>query len=403
MTSTMSMGVVTIAPNEYVVHTRLGKIKNQGLGKTFLLWPLVDSFIKFSITPRKINFYADNITQEKQGVGIDGFLIWSIEDGEKAYKKIGSSDSESLDSLSLQLIDISVSIARNAISNMNLDEVLTNREVLVDKLSAQLSAIIADWGLKIETIEIKEVRILSETLFESMQAPFRNEQLKHAEHSRLEAKQSIETAAAETEVAVRITKAQEELEARKIEIDNQDKQKLIEHEAMIKQEERTLKEKIKLLENQNEEKMKQKSLEKEESIFEKDLIQVTEDAKRAVIREKIETEKQELNLIAENQMLAKQNEIKIKDEELHYLNRDREAEVIYKRSINEINNNMSQEALMKVLYKEMGQSLNGMNFDKVQWYSMGDSSPMTTLPKTIMEIVTSLQSTGILKQPDANQ
>lgn len=402
MTITKSLGVVTIAPNEYVVHTRLGKIKNQGLGQTFLLYPFIDSYIKFSITPRKINFYADNITKEKQGVGIDGFLIWSIEDGEKAYKKIGTSDSDSLDSLSMQLIDISVSIARNAISNMNLDEVLKNREVLVEKLSAQLSAIIDDWGLKIETIEIKEVRILSETLFESMQAPFRNEQLKHAEHSRLEAKQSIETATAETEVAVRIIKAQEELEARKIEIDNQDKQKIIEHEAMIRQEERTLEQNIKYLENQNKEKMTQKSLEKEESIFEKDLIKVTEDAKRAVISEKIETEKQELTLIAETQMLAKQNEIKLKDEDLHFLNRDREAEVTYKNAINEIDNNLSQEALMRVLYQEMGESLNSMNFDKVQWYSMGDSSPLTTLPKTIMEIVASLQSTGILKQPDVS-
>src|SRR3989339_433398 len=154
MTKTSSLGIVTIAPNEYVVHTRLGKIKNQGLGKTFLLYPFIDSYIKFSITPRKINFYADNITLEKQGVGIDGFLIWSIDDGEKAYKKIGDSDSTSLDSLSLQLIDIAVSIARNAISNMILDEVLKNREVLVEKLSLQLSNVIVDWGLKIETIEI---------------------------------------------------------------------------------------------------------------------------------------------------------------------------------------------------------------------------------------------------------
>lgn len=400
MTKTSSLGIVTIAPNEYVVHTRLGKIKNQGLGKTFLLYPFIDSYIKFSITPRKINFYADNITLEKQGVGIDGFLIWSIEDGEKAYKKIGDSDSTSLDSLSLQLIDIAVSIARNAISNMILDEVLKNREVLVEKLSLQLSNVIVDWGLKIETIEIKEVRILSETLFESMQAPFRNEQLKLAEHSRLEAKQSIETATAETEVAVRIIKSQEELEARRIEIDNQDKQKIIEHEAMIRQEERTLEQNIKYLENQNKEKITQKTLEKEESLIEKDLIIITEDARRTVIKEKIETEKQELNLLAENQLLFKQNEIKLKDEDLQFINRDREAEVAYKLSINDIENNLSQEALMKVLYNEIGNSLNNMNFDKIQWYSMGDNSPMGTLPKTIMEIVATLQGTGILKQPE---
>lgn len=398
MNNSKRFGFVTVAPNEYVVHTRFGKTIDQGLGKTFYNLPLIDSYIKFTITPHKINFYADNITKEKQGVGIDGFLIWSIEDGDKAYKKIDASDLDASDNLSLQLIDISVSIARHAISNMTLEEVLTNREILVEKLSNQLKVIIDDWGLKIETIEIKEVRILSATLFESMQAPFRNDQLKIAEHSRLEAKKSIENAATDTDIAIRIRKSEQEFQARAIEIDNTDKQQILEHDAKIKDEERNLEEKIILLEYLNTEQIKQKELEKQQALLDKDMITAIEDSKRTIITEQNQTEKYTIELESEKNILKQQSEILIKDKELEYITRERESEVIYERNINEINNNLSQEALLRVLFVELGESMKNINFEKIQWYSMGEGSPMGTLPKTIVEIVSTLQSMGILKQ-----
>lgn len=396
MYNNTALGVITVAPNEYVVHTRLGNIINQGLGQTFFCLPFVDSYVKFSITPRKINFYADNITKEKQGVGIDGFLIWSIEDGDKAYKKVDSSEEQALDNLSLQLIDLSVSITRSAISNMSLDNVLANRKVLVDELAMQLKEIIVDWGLKIEAIEIKEVKVLSDTLFESMQAPFRNEQLKFAEHSRLETRQSIQTAESETEAAVRIQMAENDLNAKKIEIDNQDKEKLLLHEAKLKDEQRELKEKIQTLENQNREVIKEKELEKDQAVQEKELIQATEEAKRVVLSEQNETSKYEAELQANIHKMEKSYEIEIKDKELDYLKRSREAEISYKSSLNDIKNEMSDQALMKHLYEQLGNSMSNMNFDQIQWYSMGDDNPMSTLPRTIVEIAGMLKGMGIL-------
>jgi hypothetical protein len=402
MNSNKSFGIVTVAPNEYVVHTRLGKIKNEGLGQTFFLVPMIDSYIKFSITPHKINFYADNITKERQGVGIDGFLIWSIDDGNRAYKKIDSSDLESIDNLSLQLIDISVSIARHTISNMTLDEVLTNREILVEKLTHQLEKIIGDWGLKIEAIEIKEVRVLSETLFESLQAPYRNEQLKIAEHSRLEVKKSIENTSIETESAIRIRKSEQELMAKEIEIDNTDKQSLMEHNARLKEEERQLKQKLTSLEYQSQSEIKQKELTRQQAEKDKELITSIEESKRAVIKEQYETEKYSVKEEASKNLLSKESELNLKDRDLEYIQKEREAEVGYKRALNDINNDLSHEAMMKTLFIEMGHSLKNMNFEKAQWYSMGDTSPLGTLPKTIVEIATTLQGMGFIN-PDKPQ
>ena len=53
MNDKQTFGIVTIAPNEYVVHTRSGKVMNQGLGKTFFLMPYIDSYIKFYYNTKK--------------------------------------------------------------------------------------------------------------------------------------------------------------------------------------------------------------------------------------------------------------------------------------------------------------------------------------------------------------
>lgn len=399
MKNKISFGIITVAPNEYVVHTRLGGVKNQGLGKTFFFIPFIDSYIKFSITPHKINFFADNITTEKQGVGIDGFLIWSIDDGNKAYKKINTCDSEAMDNLSQQLIDISVSIARHAISNMPLDEVLTNREVLVERLFSQMNQLINDWGIKIEAIEIKEIRVLSEKLFENLQAPFRNQKLQLAEHSRLEAHKSIENTATDTEVSIRIRKAEQELEAKKIEIENQDRQKKLEHNARLQEEERGYIENIKREEFLKETEIQKKEMEKQKALFEKEIITEIENSKRIIIEEQLKTSKMNIELSAEKDIIEVENIIKIKEAELSYLKGERDAEITYKNDLNKISNELTTEALMRSLFEEMSKSMKNMNFDNINWYSMGNDSPMSTFPKIIVEIASTLQGLGIIK-PD---
>lgn len=50
---------------------------------------------------------------------------------------------------------------------------MTEREQMRDKMKEQLQRILSGWGVWIETVEITEVKICSNQLFEDMQAPMK--------------------------------------------------------------------------------------------------------------------------------------------------------------------------------------------------------------------------------------
>ncbi|HEY5741299.1 MAG TPA: hypothetical protein VIS99_02055, partial [Terrimicrobiaceae bacterium] len=76
---------------------------------------------------------------------------------------------------------------------------------IIRQLKDEMAYVAGLWGIGVETVEIKSVRILSRQLFENLQAPFRNAM-------RLESEQSaIET---ERRLAEQRTAQQEELAGR---------------------------------------------------------------------------------------------------------------------------------------------------------------------------------------------
>ena len=60
------------------------------------------------------------------------------------------------------------SIVRSCIANSTIDDILTQRKEVRDKLQAELETISKGWGVKIETIEITDKSILSSSLFNNI-------------------------------------------------------------------------------------------------------------------------------------------------------------------------------------------------------------------------------------------
>ena len=78
------------------------------------------------------------------------------------------------------------------VANMSIEEVLRKRGTIILQLKKELEYISEEWGIAIETIEIKNVRILSKTLFDNMQAKYRNALILESETSTLETQKEIE-------------------------------------------------------------------------------------------------------------------------------------------------------------------------------------------------------------------
>jgi len=83
------------------------------------------------------------------------------------------------------------SAIRHQVANMTIDEVLRKRGTIILALKKELEYISTEWGIAIETIEIKNVKIMSSQLFHNMQARFRDQIRLESETSALKTNQEI--------------------------------------------------------------------------------------------------------------------------------------------------------------------------------------------------------------------
>ncbi|CAL6062788.1 SPFH_domain/Band 7 family protein [Hexamita inflata] len=80
-----------------------------------------------------------------------------------------------------------------------MQEILTNRNMLRDEMKDDLQKQLTGWGIWLETVEITVVRICSNSLFEDLQAEFRQDTHLKAEKIRLQSSLQISQSQQDTE------------------------------------------------------------------------------------------------------------------------------------------------------------------------------------------------------------
>lgn len=239
---TKSWGWITAKPSEYLVHVRRGKIlRSSGQGAACFKLPW-DSVAIIPTTIARLQFKADQITREKVGVEVTGLAVYRIVEPELTYKMLNFSYAErASEKLEATLREMFMGSARRLVANMSVEEVLTRRkEGLATELMHEIAPVVSGrgahgdrtdkgWGVVIDTIEIQDVRILSESVFTNMQALFRNELSMRAREAELFAaktiaeretssRREIEEARITAESATRELKAKAESRAAEIEV-----------------------------------------------------------------------------------------------------------------------------------------------------------------------------------------
>ena len=183
---------VTVNPSDYAIVFKNGNVVKEGRGFRFFCTP----GMQYVIIPGKvknITFVADQISKENQGVEVSGFAIWKVGDPKKIYQHFDfKEESDTLEQVSNFLKDVVESAIRHMVANMTIEEVLRKRGTIILQLKEELKYISEEWGIVVETIEIKNVRILSKTLFDNMQAQFRNNVRLEAETNSIETERQIE-------------------------------------------------------------------------------------------------------------------------------------------------------------------------------------------------------------------
>lgn len=224
---------VLVPPNAFVVHTRRGRIKpvHIGLGISFRFNPATDSYLVVPGTMQTILLNAFCICRELQGVVVQAYVQWIVQDIETAYRRLDFSDrKDPMRLVNLQLKEQAEAAIKDKVATMSVREVLSDKQPIIEELTARLRAVAegADngtgLGLRIVTVQIKEAVVSSTNLWENLQSPYRAEQNQIARLAELAADEIVAARQAQNDALAFDRSAGEKL--RRGEREQQDARKL---------------------------------------------------------------------------------------------------------------------------------------------------------------------------------
>jgi regulator of protease activity HflC (stomatin/prohibitin superfamily) len=220
-------GLITARPSEFLIHMRRGRVREvSGQGASCFKFP-GDAVAIVPTSVQRLQFTADQVTSEKVGVAVTGLAVYRIVDPLVAFRMLNFSFPErASEKLQELLREMFVGAARRLVANLSVEECLTKRkEGIATELMREIAPVVsgrgrlddstdAGWGVVIDTIEIQDVRVLSSTVFENMQARFRREQERQAREAELAKERFLRREEAEAERVIALTKLAADEEVR---------------------------------------------------------------------------------------------------------------------------------------------------------------------------------------------
>lgn len=172
-----SWGWVAAKPSEFLIVYRKGTLSEELCGQGARVWKRPsDTIAIVPTTLKEVVFQANQITGDNVDVRLRGMLLYRIIDPLRIYKLINfTSRSQAEAKLARMLADMCRSTAKWLVANMTLEECNRRRkEEIAGSLKREVAAVATEgWGVEIVTIDIQDVFIQDQRLFEALQASYR--------------------------------------------------------------------------------------------------------------------------------------------------------------------------------------------------------------------------------------
>jgi len=143
-------GVVIVQPYEQGLQIRLGQyVGRMNPGFRWII-PFISEVIKLDLRTQVMDVPSQEvITKDNSPTNVDAIVYVRVIDPEKAFFEVSN--------YRLATVALAQTSLRGIIGDMELDEVLYNRDVINTKLRDILDRETDQWGVKVERVEIKEV------------------------------------------------------------------------------------------------------------------------------------------------------------------------------------------------------------------------------------------------------
>ena len=353
---------VVVPPNVYVVHTRRGHSQpiHIGMGISFPFNPLTDAFLIIPSAVQTILINANCICIERQGILVQAYVQWIIDDINVAYWKLDFSDLEDpMGIVNIQLREQAEAAIKDKVATMSIDEVLSDKQPIIEELTHRLQNVAEGsreeninsegLGLKIVTIQIKEAVVSSTQLWENLQRPFRAEREKLARLAELKNQEEIKKKELENRLAKERAEinSQSELEILKAtqeqsKYNREYSEKLRRHTLQEEAERQTLIEKNATLQAKNEAKLE--LLLQELELEKRSIAAEKEKVSEQILLETIQRQKLKAQITGELDISQLQNIANIEQ---------KERELSLERQKKEIDNNLSESNIQAQLINKL--------------------------------------------------
>ena len=131
---------------------KFSKIMNPGWN---LVLPIFQSFKKVDIRTKAVDVpEQDAITKDNVSVRINAVIYYKIFDASKAILAV--------ENFYYAVSQLAQTTMRNAVGEVDLDELLSERETISDKICAIIDKATDPWGIKVENVELKDVALPEE-------------------------------------------------------------------------------------------------------------------------------------------------------------------------------------------------------------------------------------------------
>lgn len=169
--------------NEYVIRFRNGKVKSAGKGGKCVLMPIIDEIIVIPTTTQQTFLEAREkvLSREFQDVSVNAFVFWKVMRPEVAFTAVSWNERDP-DYIETIIKNAAESIIRTTCANMTLETIIRERGDIISAVSKELHDLLADMGIVVISVEIRDVEVLNKTLKINLEA---TKQLEEEEVARL--------------------------------------------------------------------------------------------------------------------------------------------------------------------------------------------------------------------------
>lgn len=144
------------------------------------------------------------ISRDNVAVTADGVVFYRIDNAAQAAYEI--------DNLELAIVNLTTTNLRSVLGSMELDNMLSNRETINDRLLAAVDAATTPWGVKVTRVEIRDLNMAPE-LQEAMNLQMTAERHRRAVVTKASGQKESEVLQAEGEKQAAVLRAEGEKQA----------------------------------------------------------------------------------------------------------------------------------------------------------------------------------------------